>query len=133
MALVDLARQMGKELQASEEYKAMVAAKEANDNDKELQDLIGKFNMKRIEINVANASDKKDEEKLATLDTELRAIYKDIMANESMAAFNAAKQALDAMMNEVTTILSLCMNGEDPDTCSASSCTGSCATCGGCH
>lgn len=133
MALVDLARQMGKELQASEEYKAMVAAREANDNDKELQDLIGKFNLKRIEINVANSSDKKDEEKQAQLDAELREIYKNIMTNESMAAFNAAKQAVDAMMNEVTTILSLCMNGEDPETCSASSCTGSCATCGGCH
>ena len=67
MALTDLARQMGKEIQASEEYKNLNAAKEANDNDAELQDLIGKFNLKRIEINTAMSAEKKDEEKLAAL------------------------------------------------------------------
>ncbi len=133
MALTDLARQMGKEIQASEEYKNLNAAKEANDNDAELQDLIGKFNLKRIEINTAMSAEKKDEEKLAALDAELKKIYGEVMSNEHMAAFNVAKQAMDAMMNEVTTILMMCVNGEDPDTCNPHSCGGSCATCGGCH
>ena len=133
MALTDLARQMGKEIQASEEYKNLNAAKEANDNDAELQDLIGKFNLKRIEINTAMFAEKRDEEKLAALDAELKKIYGEVMSNEHMAAFNTAKQAMDAMMNEVTTILMMCVNGEDPDTCNPHSCGGSCATCGGCH
>ena len=65
--------------------------------------------------------------------TELKKIYGEVMSNEHMAAFNTAKQAMDAMMNEVTTILIMCVNGEDPDTCNPHSCGGSCATCGGCH
>ena len=135
MSIIDLARQMGKEIQASEEYKALHDAKEANDNDAELQDSIGKFNLKRIELSTAMSAEKKDAAKIADIDRELKAVYQSIMQNPHMAAFNHAKQEMDKMMNEVTTILMLCVNGEDPDTCSAeqSGCSGSCSTCGGCH
>jgi cell fate (sporulation/competence/biofilm development) regulator YlbF (YheA/YmcA/DUF963 family) len=135
MAIIDLARQMGKEIQASEEYKALNHAKEVNDQDEALQDSIGKFNLKRIELSTAMSAEKKDDDKIAELDRELKAIYQSIMQNPNMVAFNNAKQAMDQMMNEVTTILMLCVNGEDPDTCSPdlSGCSGSCATCGGCH
>ena len=135
MDLIELARQMGKEIQASEEYKALEAAKAANDADEELQDSIGKFNLKRIELNSAMSAEKKDDDKIARIDHELKAVYQSIMQNPHMIAFNQAKQAMDGMMNEVTTILMLCVNGADPDTCSAeqAGCGGSCATCGGCH
>ena len=135
MAIIDLARQMGKEIQASEEYKALNDAKEANDKDEALQDSIGKFNLKRIELSSAMSEEKKDDAKIADLDRELKAIYQSIMQNPNMIVFNNAKQAMDQMMNEVTTILMLCVNGEDPETCSAqmSGCGGSCASCGGCH
>ena len=46
-----------------------------------------------------------------------------------------AKQAMNMMMQEVDTILSLCANGEDPDQChpDLTNCTGNCSSCGGCH
>ena len=38
------------------------------------------------------------------------------------------------MLNEINTLISMCVDGEDPETCDiSSSCTGSCSTCGGCH
>ena len=45
------------------------------------------------------------------------------------------KLEMNAMMQEVDTILSLCANGEDPDKChpDLSNCSGNCASCGGCH
>ena len=45
------------------------------------------------------------------------------------------EQEMDAMMREVDLILTMCANGEDPDTChpDLSSCTGNCSSCGGCH
>lgn len=50
-----------------------------------------------------------------------------------MIVFNAAQQALEGLINNVNQIISLCANGEDPDTCQPSTgCTGSCSTCGGC-
>ncbi len=135
MGLMELAREMGKKIQASEEYKNLYEAKEKNDNDEVLQDAIGKFNLKKIELNTAMASDQKDKEKIETINQELRTLYADIMKNENMAAFTNAKNAMDKMMNQVTNILMLCVNGEDPETCDPNppSCGGSCSTCGGCH
>ena len=51
-----------------------------------------------------------------------------------MVEYNTAKADLDTMMNEINTIISKCVDGEDPDTCDVhSGCTGSCSSCGGCH
>ncbi len=134
MDLIKQAREMGKAIQASEEYAKLKKAQEANDNDEELQDLIGKFNLKRMELNNLLAKDEKDEEKLGKMNQELRDLYQSVMSNVHMAEYNEAKNAMDMLMNQVNAILVLSVNGEDPETCDpAPSCSGSCSTCGGCH
>ena len=74
-------------------------------------------------------------EKLEKLEQEIQALYLQIMENPNMQAFDTAKQAMNMMMQEVDTILSLCANGEDPDRChpDLTNCTGNCSSCGGCH
>ena len=134
MNLIKQALEMGKMIQASEEYKRLQAAKEKNDNDAELQDLIGQFNLKRMELNNQLAKSDKDDEKLEKLNHEMRDLYQKVMTNQNMAEYEQAKNEMDMLMNQVNTILVMCVNGEDPDTCDpAPSCTGSCSTCGGCH
>ena len=51
MDLIALARQMGHAIQEEKAYKDLQIAKTTADNDKELQDLIGEFNLKRMAIN----------------------------------------------------------------------------------
>ena len=51
MDLIKQAREMGKMIQASEEYAKLKKAQEANDNDVQLQDMIVKFNLKRMLLN----------------------------------------------------------------------------------
>jgi cell fate (sporulation/competence/biofilm development) regulator YlbF (YheA/YmcA/DUF963 family) len=134
MTLEQMAREMGKMIQASEQYKRLDAAKTANDNDQSLQDGIGKFNLKRMELNQMMQAKEKDEHKLQALNTELQQIYTDVMGNPNMMEYNIAKQEMDEMMQQVTGILSLCVNGEDPDTCEVpAGCGGSCDSCAGCH
>lgn len=133
MDLIQMARQMGKDIQASEEYINLNVAKEANDNDQELQDLIGKFNLKRIELNTAMSKDEKDDEAVKAMDAELKEIYQQVMQNKNMMAFNDAKKAIDSMMNKITTILMMSVNGDDPETCDTEQCGGSCSSCSGCH
>ena len=56
------------------------------------------------------------------------------MTNPNMIAYNEAKSAMDQLLAEVNDLVTQCVNGEDPDTVQPSAgCTGSCATCGGCH
>ena len=134
MKLIEMAREMGKEIQTMPEYKRLMAAKEANDNDKELQDGIGKFNLKRLEMNNEMQKPERDDAKLQALNEELQKIYTEVMGNASMMEFNIAKQEMDEIMQQVNAILTMCVNGEDPETCEIpTGCSGSCSTCGGCH
>ncbi len=134
MDIIKMTRELGKAIQQDEKYKAYMAAKEANDNDAELQKLIGDFNIKRMNINQAMSGENKDSNRLKELDEELKALYADIMGRDNMIAFNTAQNELEQLISDVNQIISMCANGEDPDTCQIShGCSGSCSTCGGCH
>lgn len=134
MDIISQTRELGKMIQQDERYKAYVAARDKNDNDPELQQLISEFNIMRSDLNNEMVKDDKDTEKLKELDENIKNLYNKIMASDLMIAFNEAKSAMDSLLSEINTIITMCANGEDPDTCSASqACTGSCETCGGCH
>lgn len=133
MDLIEKTRELGKLLQDEESYKSMKEAEKKADADTELQELIKEFNLKRLSINVETQKVEKDGEKIAELNKEMQKIYADIMANENMKAYNESKQLFDQVSGRVLTILQNCIAGEDPETTDFdSSCTGSCATCGGC-
>ncbi len=136
MDIIKMARDLGKAIQDSAEYKRITAAKAANDADVELQNLIEVFNMTRVKLSTAMQAEEKDEELLAKLDKELKETYTTVMGNKNMLEFNDAKQDIDALMNGVNNILVASVNGEDPETCEAQpaeSCGGSCSSCSGCH
>ena len=52
-----------------------------------------------------------------------------------MVAFQEAKDKMDSMTKQIDAIITLCLQGEDPDTChpDLSQCSGDCSACGGCH
>lgn len=132
--IIEKARELAKLIQADPSYKALNDAREKNDNDAELQDLIGKFNLKRIELNQAMSASERDQDKINAADAELKEIYQKIMTNENMIAYDKATNELSLIVNKVNRIISGAANGEDPDTIDTeASCTGSCSSCSGCH
>ena len=137
MDAIKAARELGKAIQNDERYKGYVAAKEANDKDDSLQQLIGEFNLKRenLRLQMEKPENEQDKEKLQKLNKELQDCYEKVMGNPNMANFAVMKGALDQLLQEVQGIITLCCEGEDPDTCQArpSGCTSDCSTCGGCH
>lgn len=137
MDVIEITRQLGKAIQADERYIDYVNAKTRNDEDEELQQLIGEFNL--IRQNVALESGKPDEERnkerLAELNVKMHSAYNAVMANENMAIFTVAKQRMDKLMGQINTILTYSMEGMDPDTCPSevsTGCSGSCSGCSGC-
>ena len=52
-----------------------------------------------------------------------------------MQRYNDTKTDLDAQVQRLTALITLCAEGDDPDTCDydAASCGGNCASCAGCH
>lgn len=133
MDVIATARELGKLIQQDDRYTTYHSAKEKNDNDTELQDKIGEFNLKRMELNREMGKQEKDTTKISVLDSEIKSLYAEIMANENMAAFTAAKNEMDGMLNQINLIITSSANGEDPATIDpVASCGGGCDTCGGC-
>lgn len=134
MDIIKMTRELGKELQKDERYIAYINAKNINDNDEKLQKMIHEFEMKRMEISMESGKPEKDDERINTLNSELQNLYSEIMQNENMMNFSVKRDEMDNLLNEINSIITMCANGEDPDTCQIThSCSGNCSSCGGCH
>lgn len=134
MDIIEMTRELGKAIQQDERYVAYTLAKIANDNDAELQTLINDFDKKRTSLNEELSKKDKNTDMIKALDEDIKDVYSRIMSNQNMMIFNGAKNALEQLISEVNQIVTMCANGEDPDTCQVShGCSGSCSTCGGCH
>lgn len=134
MDVIESVRQLGKAIQQDERFIRYAKARLENDNDSNLQASIGQFNIIRMELDREMESENKNDDKVKELNENLRKVYGEIMSNPTMVEYNTAKVAVDQMVGEINTVISKCLDGEDPETCdTVSGCTGSCSTCGGCH
>lgn len=135
MDIMEMTRELGKALQQDDRYTAYMLAKKANDDDKELQEDIARFEDLRMNLGGAMSAEEPDSDNIKALDTELKSVYSKIMKNPKMIVFSGAQQALEKLVTNMQQIISMCANGEDPETCQIpeAGCTGSCASCAGCH
>lgn len=133
--ILEMAKELGHAIQADERFVKVQAAQLQADNDAELQELIGEFNLKRMAINGESAkpAEEQDNEKMQQLNAELREVYGRVMANASMAAYNEAKTELDVILNGVGAIINMAAQGLNPDDYDEHQCGGNCSSCGGCH
>ena len=134
MDIIEMTRKLGVAIQQEEVFKNYIKAKAANDNDVELQDMIGQFNVIRMQLDGVLSADEKDGDKVKELNKQLKDTYTAIMGRESMMNYNIAKGELDVLVNQINAVIEHTLDGDDPLTCDiASNCTGSCSTCSGCH
>lgn len=133
--IIDMARDLGDAIQKDDRYIQTMSAQRAADEDKELQNLIGEFNLKRIALNNEMQKENKKDAKIDALSTEVRDVYDKIMNNEAMKQYNTVKPELDHLVNAVARIITLASQGEDPYSINESDggCSGNCSACGGCN
>lgn len=134
MDIIKLAREMGAAIQQEPEYLALCAAKEANDNDADLQKMIEDFNKLMHEGEMKAAE---DESSIDEIGAQIQDSYDAIMSNVNMVRYNQCKDKIDALMQKVVAILAASVNGEDPmtfdpDAQEEHSCGGDCSCCHGC-
>lgn len=135
MDVIALTRELGKKIQQEDAYLKYQIAKQHADEDAKLQELIVIFGEKRDELAAQSKlpEEERDNEKIQQSGKEMRRAYGEIMSNESMMAYNEAKDEFDIIMNRINAIIQKSFEGEDPETADFSAeCSGSCATCGGC-
>jgi cell fate (sporulation/competence/biofilm development) regulator YlbF (YheA/YmcA/DUF963 family) len=135
MDIIEMARNIGREIQKDSRYADMQEAIKKTDADAALQDLIGKFNLKRMTIEEEAKKQEHDNDKMQGYQNEMNALYDKIIKNENMAAYGRAKSELEKLVQRVSAIIVQSANGGDPETAdyTPSSCGGNCSSCGGCH
>lgn len=138
MDIIKLTRELGAAIQQDERYINFNKAKEANENDAALNELMNKLQLVQMNYQVEASKETPDAEKMQGYEAEFNTIYTQLIENENMKAYDEARAEVDAMMNYIMQILGLCVNGADPATCEPApahehDCNGSCGSCGGCH
>ena len=116
MELEKLARELGKAIQKDERYLKLSKCIEANEKDEALNEQMAKIQLLQMTYQ-KEAQGNPDPEKMQELEKEFNALYNEVMQNDNMKNYEAARAEIDEMMNYLVEILALCVNGEDPDTC----------------
>ena len=135
MNVLEAVRKLGEAMQQDERFIRFAKARVQNDNNEELQQQIGSFNVTRMELDRLMSEENRNEDKIRSLNEDLRKVYAEIMSSECMVEYNTAKNDVDAILNDINSMIMQCADGADPATCEPEthSCSGSCSTCGGCH
>ncbi len=137
MDVIEITRQLGKAIQADERYAKFVTAREANEKDDALNELVGKMQLVHMSYQHEASKEDANEQKLEAYEEEFMGLREQIMANDNMKNYEAARAEIDAMMNYIVGLLTECIKGEDPETCEPPhehECSGECSSCGGgCH
>ena len=134
MDSIQAARELGKAIQEDGRFIKMMAAQQKSDEDTGLQDMIAQFNQTRVDLNREIQKPDKDQEKVSSMDAEMKDLYQQIFMNEHMAAFTAARNDMEQMMTFVNQIITGSAQGLDPETIEyQESCGGDCSGCSGCH
>ena len=116
MELIKLTRELGKAIQKDERYLNIQKCIDANEADTALKELMAKIQILQVSYQ-KEAEGKGNAEKLQQLEKEFSELYAQIMQNENMKNYEEARAQIDEMMDYLVGILTLCVNGEDPDTC----------------
>lgn len=130
-AVEQAVRSLGQVLQADVRYQKYITAKQESDNDVVLQELLQTFQYVQMQYQQEKSrlSEIQNAEKIAESESKASILYSEIRENPHMMTLEAAQLAWDEMVQMVYGILSRCISGEVPETCSKAAKSG----CSGCH
>ena len=131
--LIEKARELGVGIQDTDEFTAFIVAKTAADKSEILQDKLGQFNLKKLDLNRAITAEEKDPSRVAELNGEVKKLYEEIVSDPLMIAYSTTKDELDGVVRFIMQIIEGSAAGENPYEIEEQSCGGDCSSCGGCH
>ncbi len=138
MDIIKLTRELGAAIQQDERYINFAKAREENEKDAELNELMAQIQMVQMNYQMEASKETPDSDKMRAYEEQFNDAYQKFMDSDKMKVYEAARAEIDNLMNYVMQILGLCVNGADPATCEPEipeehSCGGSCSSCSGCH
>ena len=127
--IIELAHALGEEIAKSQEIENLEVTKGVFETDADLQALMSEYEAQRALLGEEFAkADNANKEVIEKVKARIGELTEKIVSNENYKAFQAAQEAMNALMAEVNAEIKFCITGERP-----SSCTHDCSTCSGCH
>ncbi len=123
-------QELGQAILDSEEYKRSKELEQQMLADPEAARLLGDYMEKQNAVKEALTGDDESHARLAEAGAALQKAESALRANPLVQAAQEANKECNAMMENVNRLLQLIVNGKTDD---EGGCTGSCATCNGCH
>ena len=134
--LIDMARELGREIQANEEYIDFRIKQQNLDCNAEIQEHLKIFNSKKNEFNHEISKENCDNTKIDLLNKEIAEIYKNINSNPVMIEYNLSKERFNQILQKISLVINKSADGIDPYMIEVNDdhndCTGSCYSCEGC-
>lgn len=129
-AVFQKTRELGAALMESEIYKAMKAAEDKAMQNEEAARTMGEYLERRQRLQALMQSDNPDPGALKRLSDEMDEAQDRLQMMDDIVALNEARNAFNDLIGQVNQVLQFIVTGnmEQP-----SGCTGSCASCPGCH
>ena len=129
----DITRQLAKALMESDEYAAMKRAEEEALADAQAAELVGKLMEYQSQLADLINAEPKDTEKINAVRLDMLNAQQNVQALDVMSALSAARERFDGLIDQVNQVLQFEITGIPASAENVSGCTGSCATCPGCH
>lgn len=123
-------RELGQALLESETYQRLKAAEDKAMQNAEAAAAMAEYLEKRSEIQAMMQTDNPDPGALKRISDEMDEAQQRLQMIDDILALNEARSEFDGLIGQVNQVLQFIVTGnmEQP-----SGCTGSCATCSGCH
>ena len=130
--LIDLARTLGEELAASDEFKRYNTAKENLKADKELKGKINEFKVQKmiLDMEAKKEENQREESLLDVLAVRVDELYRSINENPVMVEFNSAEEEMNNLLTAINaTIGSYVADKDEPKGGEGSCSPDMCASC----
>jgi len=132
-AVFEKTRELGDALMQSEEYLAMKAAEDTAMANAEAAELMSRYLEHKTQLEETLHSGNPDPEVISAHGAAMEDIQRRFQNVPDIAAMNAARENFDSLINQVNQVLRFIITGEMDNPDEQGGCTGSCATCPGCH
>lgn len=129
-AVFQKTRELGQALMESEAYLKMKAAEDRAMQNGEAARAMGEYLEKRQQLQEAMQSENPDPGALKRISDEMDAAQERLQMMDDIVALTEARNEFNALIGQINQVLQFIVTGEMTQ---PSECSGSCATCSGCH
>lgn len=124
-------RELGEALQESEAYKRMKEAEEKAMRNFQASEMMAQYLEKRGQIQEMMETENPDPAAMQRLSNEMDEIQEKLQMIDDIAELTAARSEFNSLIGQINQVLQFIVTGRMTD--EEGGCSGSCASCGGCH